>query len=246
MITTSINSEYRFRMAVVAAVIAAMGGWFVYDGAIGYPNKNRESRKFAEKVYALKEAGEFPSPKAWLKDEAGDGVTRIEAWARSNDVKVANSVMTAIKDADARIDKIYQTEADKKAALEKVAKHEEQMYETMIKTPYSKTELKTQFGCAGFCFFFALFLIGVLARRSFTRFTADDEGIARNRERFAWKDLTEIDWADWHTKHIVRMLFGERLWTLDGWFYARVDDIVALALEKRKDFTMPEKPAEKE
>jgi len=246
MITTSINKEYALRMAGVALVIAAMGGWFVYDGAVGYPNKNTAHEQFAEKLRELKAEGTLPVAAEWLKEET-NGVLRIEQFAREMPgVKISSSMMNVIRDTQSRIELVHQKEPDKVKAAQQAGVLEAMLAEKMLEPPYNQTELNTQFGFAVFAFVFAALLIGVLARRMLTRITADETGVILNGEPFAFADLTSVDWARWHDKHIVRMSFGDRSLKLDGWFHTRVDDIVALLLEKRKDFTMPEKPAAKE
>lgn len=37
---------YRWRLAAMAGLLLFLGGWFLYDGAIGYPNKNIERLAF--------------------------------------------------------------------------------------------------------------------------------------------------------------------------------------------------------
>ena len=244
MIATSINNEYRLRMAVVAVVIAAMGAWFVYDGAIGYPQKNKAHEVFAAKLGALEKV---PTAAEWLADKDGDGVPFVERFARDEaGMKPSSSIMNAIKDTRARVEQIHQKEPDKAVAAQRAAEQEEALAKKMRDAPYNHTDIQTQFGFAIFAFAFAGLLLGVLAKRAATRIIAGDDAITRNGERFAYADLTAIDWGQWHAKHIVRMSFGNRALKLDGWHHARVDDIVALALKKRTDFKMPGKPASKE
>jgi len=246
MISTSINNEYALRMAGVALVIAAMGGWFVYDGAVGYPNKNKDHERFAEKLLELQAAEALPKAVEWLKEDT-NGVVRVEQFARDEaGVKISSSKMNAIKDTQARIELVHQKEANKEVAAKQAGDLESELVKTLLKPPYSQWELHEQFAFAGFAFLFAAFLLGILAKRALTRITADDTGIRKNNELFAYADLTSVDWAKWHYKHIVRLAFGDRALKLDGWHHTRVDDIVALLLEKRKDLTMPEKPAAKE
>jgi len=246
MIATSINKEYCLRMAGVALVIAAMGGWFVYDGAVGYPGKNRAHERLAEKLRELREAGTFPKAAEWLK-EGTNGVVFAEQFALDEaGVKLHSSTLNTVKDTQARIGQIFQREPDNAKAAQQAGVLEAALAESMARQPYSQAELNTQFGFAVFAFLFAALLLGVLARRASTRITADGAGISRNNERFEYAELTSIDWAQWHNKHIARLSFGSRSLKLDGWHHTRVDDIVALVLENRKDFTMPEKPAAKE
>jgi len=245
MIATSINNEYRLRMAGVALVIAAMGAWFVYDGAVGYPAKNKDHERLAEKLRELREAGGLPTAAEWLKENT-NGVSRVDALANETGAKVPSSAMNAIKDTRAKIEQIHQKEPDAAKAAKMAGDMEAALAEKMLKPPYSKGDLTEQFGFAAFAFLFAAFLLGILARRALTRITADETGITRNNERFNYADLTFADWSKWHEKHIVRRSFGDRALTLDGWFYNGVDDIVALLLAARKDFTMPEPPAAKE
>ena len=245
MIITSIHNEYRLRMAGVAMVIAAMGAWFAYDGAVGYPAKNREHARFAEKLRELKEAGNLPKAAEWLKENS-DGVPYVEEFARKEGILLLNRVKEAIRDEVAKIDGAHAKGLDKSQVDESVARHEEALFAKMLDPPYTPVDLHTQFGFAALAFVFAAILLGVLAKRELTRVAADDAGVLRNGKRFAYSDLTDINWGQWHHKHIARLVFGNKAVTLDGWHRRGVDDIVALVLEHRKDFTMPEKPAKKE
>jgi len=242
MIKTTINSEYRFRMAGVAVVIAAMGAWFVYDGAIGYPKKNEAHAIFAAALQALQQEGEPPKAAEWLK-ENDDGEPYIEQFARGAGVKLASSKIEYVKSTQAKVEAVFNKEPDKEKAAAKAGEIEAALTAKLMSPLYNETDLNTQFGFAVVFFLFAGLLIGMVAARARVTFTADDEGLGRNNERFAYAELTSIDWAQWHDKHIARFAFGATGWTLDGWHYANVDDIVAKVLEHRKDFTMPEKPA---
>jgi len=244
MIKTTINNEYRLRMTGVALVIAAMGAWFVYDGAIGYPNKNKEHAVFVEKLLELREQmeGELPKAAEWLK-ENGAGERYIEQFAREAGVKLPSIKIEDIKSIQSKIESVHNTEPDTKKAAVEAARHENVLADKLAQAPYDDTALMTQFGFALVFFAFAGLLIGMVVARARVKFTADDDSLARNNERFAYSELTGIDWKEWHDKHIVRFVFGDHKWTLDGWHYAHVDDIVTQVLAKRKDFTMPEKPA---
>ena len=243
MIATSINNEYVLRMAGVALVIAGMGAWFAYDGAAGYPKKNAAHARFAEKARALEKA---PTAAEWLRKDDGE-VSHIERFARDEaNAKLPSSILAAVKDTQARIEQIHQKEPDTKKASDEAKRLEEGLAQKILEPPYGAGDLHTQFGFAAAAFLFAVSLVGFLAWRASIRFTADDTGVTRGGERFDWADLSAVDWAQWRHKHIARLSFGGRVLKLDGWFYARVDDIVALMLEKRKDFTMPDEPAKKE
>jgi len=244
MIKTTVNNEYRLRMTGVALVIAAMGAWFVYDGAIGYPNKNKEHTVFVEKLQELREQmeGELPKAAEWLKENDA-GERYIEQFAREAGVKLPSLKIEDIKSTQAKVEGVHNTEPDARKAAAEAARHENTLVEKLMQLPYDDTALMTQFAFAVIFFAFAVLLVGMVVARARVKFTADDEGLARNNQRFAYSELTDIDWKEWHDKHIVRFVFGGSKWTLDGWHYANVDDIVAQVLAKRKDLTMPEKPA---
>jgi len=254
MIKTTINNEYRLRMAGVAVVIAAMGAWFVYDGAIGYPQKNEAHTVFAAALRALQEEGEPPKAAEWLK-ENDDGEPYIEQFAREAGVKLASAKIDYVKSTQAKVEAVFNKEPDKEKAATKAGEIEEALTQKLMEPPYNETDLNTQFGFAVVFFLFAALLVGMVTMRARVKFTADDEGLGCNNHRFAYSELTNIGWEQWHDKHIVRFVFQKPendsidgptrlfVWKLDGWHYANVDDIVAKVLEHRKDFTMPEKPA---
>ena len=248
MITTSINREYRQRWLAVALVITAMGAWFVYDGAIGYPKKNEKHAGFVAALEALEkekaEAGEaMPAAKDWLKEDDDGGGRYIDRFARAAGVELSTSQVEEIKGTRDRVADTHRMEPDTKKAAEIIAVYEKNLLVNLKKPPYDKASINTQFGFAVFAFLFAAILVGLVAKRMRVTFTADERGLSRNNERFAYADLTGIDWAKWHEKGIARLNFNGTVWTLDAWYHAGIDEIIALILEKRRDFTMPEKPA---
>ncbi len=238
--TTTINGEYRLRLAGVALVIAAMGAWFAYDGAIGYPQKNAQHAVFVQKLEALGE--KTPTPAEWLK-ENDEGVRYIDEFAQAAGVKLASSKVEEIKSTQMKIEQAQKSEASKQEIAAQIAQLEQYVENKLKAEPYEETAIQTQFGFAVFAFLFAGFLVALLVVRSRTVFAADDECVMKNNEHFAYSELTGIDWSKWHEKQIVRLNFGNRSLTLDGWHYAHVDELVAQVLAKRPDFTMPEKPA---
>ena len=250
MITTTVNLEYALRMAGVALLIAAMGVWFTYDGAIGYPRKNEEHLVFVEKLRELQAGLEaenkaLPTAAEWLK-ENDDGVPAITQFANQAGVELRSLYMDNIKDTDAKIQRIHARSVDKEEAAQRVAELEASMLGKLTAQPFDQTSLNTQFGFAVFGYLFAGFLLLMVFIRWRARPGADDGGIVSRGRRYAYSELTGMDWKQWHDKQIVRLAFGNRVLTLDGWFHTRVDEIVALVLEKRKDFTMPERPAKEE
>ena len=247
MITTKVNKDYRLSRLGVAFLITAMGAYFVYDGFIGYPQKNEKHAGFVAKLEALEkaksDAGEaMPASKDWMKPD-DNGERYIERFAREAGVTMSTKQIEEIKGTEERARQIHQSEPDAKKAAAAIAMLEKSLLEKLKEPPYTQTELSTQIFFAALFFLFAAYLAGQVAMRRRVVFAADAEGLSRNGERLAWTEFSSADFARWHEKGIVHLNFKGRAWTLDAWHYSGVDEIVTLMMEKRKDFTMPEKPA---
>jgi hypothetical protein len=71
-ITTRVSKEWKKRQIIIASLLAALGGWFYYDGAIDYPRKNVRYDQFtaweaegktAEQTEALARERGWPAKK---------------------------------------------------------------------------------------------------------------------------------------------------------------------------------------
>ena len=247
MITTSINRQFRLQYLGVALLISAMGAYFVYDGAVGYPRKNEKHAGFVAALEALEktkaEAEEpMPSAKDWMKPD-DNGERHIDRFARDAGVKMTTKQIAEIRGVEERVGDVLKAEPDAKKAAAAIAVLEMNLLEKLKEPPYSQTDLTTQFWFAVIFFLFAAGVAGLVALKARVKFAADAEGLSRNSERVAWTEFSSADLARWHEKGIARLNFKGRAWLLDEWHYSGVKEIVGLMLEKRGDFTMPEKPA---
>lgn len=237
MITTSINREYLLRMAGVSLIIAAMGAWFVYDGAVKYPRQNVEYKSFVE---ALEARPEVRTAQA-LMEEDDAGVTAVERISREAGLELPSKKLELVKGTKEAVDKILETDGDPKAKEAQVRKHEGELQKKLRELPYGESDIRSQFICAGLAFAFALYLGGVLLRRMRTRYTADDGGIGAGSRRHAYADISRVDWSRWATKDIAKIIFKDNsVLTLDAWHYNGVKEIVGIILGKRSDLNPPD------
>ena len=64
-----IRSSYRLRLGIIAIALLAVGGWFTYDGAAGYPNENIKRNRYLE----IKEEFGAEAPPVWRQEAEEQG-----------------------------------------------------------------------------------------------------------------------------------------------------------------------------
>ncbi len=227
MITT-LNKEYAVRFAGVAALLLAFAGWFIYDGAVGYPGENARVAPVAAELAARK-----LSPADWMNTARTGTAPLTEAFrAKGFDeppAKIADTFSSMIGIQDPRAQ-----EPEVAAAV----------FAQPIHTP---DDIRAQFVSAAISAAFALLLLAVVGYRACVRFELDG-GVLRRTvfgtpKEWPLTALTEADDSQWKKRAILRVAFGADRVTLDAWHYAGIRPI-AEALLAAAGKANPPPPAE--
>lgn len=212
---TRLNKEYAVRFVGVAALLLAFAGWFVYDGAVGYPGENARVAPVAERLAARNLA-----PADWMNTARTGTAPLVEAFREAGfehpPAKIADtfSSMIGIQDPGAQDPKVA-------AAV-------------FAKPIHSPDDIRAQFVSAAISVAFALLLLGILAYRACIRFELDGGVLRRTAfgttSEWPLTALTAVDGSQWKKRAILRAAFGADRVTLDAWHYAGIRPIAEALL----------------
>lgn len=207
---SSINREYALRFLGVALLFLAFSGWFLYDGFIGYPQKNAAFLPVGEAL-----AQQDLTPTDWM-NTAKTGVAPLteafEAKGMTPPSKVQDAFNSWIRAGDPLA---LETEAAQKT----------------LRTPlYSEDDIRAQFISAGIGMLAVLALLLLVAARYLTSYTLTDDALevtfASKTTRYPLDTLSALDDSQWEKRGIAVVRFGNASVKLDAWHHQGVKAIV--------------------
>ncbi len=214
-LATSINREYALRLVGVTLLFWVLSGWFLFDGAYGYPQENAKVTPVFQSLAKQEltatdwmntaKTGVAPLVEAFRK--AGLNVPKkitetFQSWERANDPR-AHSITAA-----------------------------QQMFLSPL---YDAEAIRTQFISAAIGFLAGVGLLGLLLIRLMTRFEWDGVALSRytlgKTRTFPRKELRHVDDSQWHHRGILKLCFEHGSVTLDAWHHAGIRPIAEVFLQ---------------
>lgn len=227
---TVINKEYALRFVGVAALLLAFSGWFVYDGAVGYPGENARVAPVAEKL-----AARGLSPADWMNTARTGTAPLAEAFRAEGfenpPAKIADTFSSMIGIQDPR------------------AQQPEVAAAVFAQPIHTDDDIRAQFVSAAISLGFAVLLLAIVAYRAGIRFEFDGACLRRTAfgktAEWSLSDLTAVDDRQWKKRAVLRVAFRSGTVTLDAWHYAGIRPIASALLKaagKVPDQPAPETP----
>lgn len=202
--TTSINKEYALRFLGVALLFAGFAGWFLYDGAIGYPERNAAVAPVAEAL-----AARDLTPADWVNTAKTGTAPLTEAFRKAGlepPAKIADTFTSWVRAEDPR------------------AHRTEEARQTLLRPVYGEEDIRAQFVSAVVALLAALGLLALVALRFLTRHTLDDAALTVSTplgtRRYPLTSLERVDDTQWEKRGILKATFAEGTVTLDVWHHA--------------------------
>ncbi len=214
--TTTLNKEYALRFLGVALLFLAFTGWFLYDGMIGYPQKNAAVKPVAEAL-----AKQELTAEDWMNSVKTGTSPLVEGFRAAGleaPAKISDTYGSWINTQDPR--------ARDKAAATAV----------LLQPIYSDNDILAQFVSAVIGLLAALLLVVIVAVRYLTRYTLNETDLivhfGKKSVAYPRTSLTQLDDAQWSTRGILKLHFGPRTITLDAWHHSGVKEIAEAFLPK--------------
>ncbi len=206
-----LNKEYAKRFVGVALLLIAFAGWFLYDGAIGYPEKNAKVAPVAAVL-----ANRNLSPAEWM-NAAKTGTAPLVAAFREAGF---DQPPTKITDAFSSMLSIN----DPAAQQPEVAKA------ILLRPLYSQDDILAQYVSASISLAFAALLIAIVLWRARLHYRLDEKCLSivlkNDSVHYPLERLYDVDDAQWHKRGILRVRFKDApAVTLDAWHYANMRPI---------------------
>lgn len=225
MATARLNSEYARRMCGVGALLLALAGWSIYDGAVAWPRANAG---LAEVRPALLEgcAGGL-TPEAWLSapDGPGGDFPLKEAFAKAGRPLPRSLVV--------ELSEITRPEGDSAEARRARAEAAANLFSRDL---YPEGKRRGQFVQAAVLAILALLAFRAVWTKRGVEYSSGDDGLSGNGFGSApipWDEVESVNWGRWESKGVIGIIAsGGRRFTLDGWHFKGVRDIAA-ELERR-------------
>ncbi|MEG1933820.1 MAG: hypothetical protein RR133_04455 [Kiritimatiellia bacterium] len=222
-ITTALNREYALRFLGVALFFAALAGWFLYDGRIGYPAENARIAPIAAELSAR-----GLTPAEWMNRAKTGTAPLVEAF-RAKGFKKAPA---KISDAFASMMSVQDPKADDVDCARAI----------FAQPIHSEEDIHAQFISAALGLAAGFLLLGIVLRRWVTRFTLDTETpqgplltVTRGTRlrSYPLSALTAVEEEQWKKRGILRLLFDNERITLDAWHYRHIREIASFILTFR-------------
>jgi len=218
-LTTSVNREYALRLAGVALLFAALTGWFLYDGAIGYPKENAAVAPIAA------ELAQANLPAADWMNGAKTGVAPLTEAFERRGLRVPG--------------RISETFSSWLSASDPLATNPEAAAAVLTAPVHSEDDIRAQYISAVLGVLASLGLLGLLAFRLATRFELTEETLTvrvcgYSRE-WTLSELAAIDQSQWEKRGILKLRFPQGSVTLDAWHYAGIRPIVERLLARKAE-----------
>lgn len=225
MATARLNSEYARRMCGVGALLLALSGWSIYDGAVAWPRANAG---IASVRPALVEAcASGMTPEAWLA--APDGAAGTFPLKEVFD-KAGRPLPRALVQELSEITYPTGDSADARRARADAAA------DLFSRDLYPEGKRRGQFVQAAVLAILAMLAFRAVWVKRGVEYSAGDDGLSGNGfgpAPIPWDEVESIDWSRWDSKGVIGVAAaGGRRFTLDGWHFKGVRDIAA-ELERR-------------
>lgn len=215
---TTLNREYALRFLGVAVLFLGLSGWFLYDGLIGYPQKNAQVAPVAEAL-AQKNLPAID----WMNEVKTGTAPLVEAFRQAEVAvpsKLTDTFMSWIRADDPR------------------AKDPAFAAAVLRKPLYSGEDIRTQFISAGIGVIASALLLCIVVWRFFTRFTLDETALTcrtlLGTGTYPLADLVSLDDSQWEKRGIFKATFRTAAVTLDAWHHAGIRPIVEALQAARK------------
>jgi hypothetical protein len=211
ILSTVINREYAIRFLGVAILFIALSGWFLYDGVIGYPQKNE---KIAPIAATLSQRNLTATD--WMNTAKTGTAPLVEAFQAAGlqvPAKYSDTFNSWIRAGDQRANDVA-------------------LAQEVLKMPvYSADDIKAQFVSAGIGVLAAFGLLAILFVRFITRYTLDETTLTvyfcKQSHAYSLSELQRIDVSQWEKRGILKIYFNNGLVTLDAWHHTGIREIVA-------------------
>ncbi len=209
-LTTSINREYALRFLGVTVLFVALAGWFLYDGQIGYPQKNAAVAPVAAEL-----ATRALAPADWVNTAKTGTAPLTEAFRAAGlepPTKVADTFTSWVRADDPR------------------AMRPEEATRVLQQPLYSQEDIRAQFISAAVSLIAALGLLVIVAIRFRTRHMLDDDALTvvtpLGTRRYPLDTLQGLDDSQWAKRGICKVNFTSGRVTLDAWHHTGVRALV--------------------
>ncbi len=205
-LTTTLNREYALRLLGVAVLFIGLSGWFLYDGARGYPAENAAVAPVAAEL-----AKQPKTPRDWVNTAKTGTVPLIDAF-QARGVKAPGKFVDGFT-SWVRADDPKADDPQAAAAL-------------LAQPVHSADDIRTQFISAAIGLLAAAGLLALLALRWATTLRLEGEAlvqrVAGRERRFALAELRELDDREWAKRGIAKARFAAGTVTLDAWHHANI------------------------
>lgn len=212
------------RMCLVGALMAGLSAWFIYDGAIGYPNAN--AALAAVRPALLADCGRGLTPEEFLEPSDAAGGTLLRK-------RFAEAGLALPRMLHQNLSEITNPEGNDPEAR---ARRSEQAARLFSGELFPRDKRMGQFAMAAVMALFAILAFAAVLAKRGVEFTADDSGLGGNGvgpSPLPWEDVSSVDWSRWKSKGIVTVkASGGRRVVLDGWHFKGVREIAA-EIERR-------------
>ncbi|MGN0885817.1 MAG: hypothetical protein ACI4RT_02340 [Candidatus Spyradenecus sp.] len=215
-LTTTLNREYALRLLGVAVLFIGLSGWFLYDGARGYPAENAAVAPVAAEL-----AQQPLTPADWVNTAKTGTVPLIDAF-QARGLKAPSKFVDGFTS--------WVRAGDPKG-------NDPQAAAALLRQPvHSPEDIRTQFISAGIGLLAAAGLLALLAWRRLTTLRLEPEALVRTvagrSQRFALAELRDVDDREWTKRGIARARFATGTVTLDAWHHAGIREIHARLVER--------------
>jgi len=233
MAEAKLNREYVNSRLGVGAFMVACCVWSLYDGLVGWPQKNAAMEKARPLLL-----GTNLTVTAWIAqdDNGDDALVRLFRQTGGN---VPGKLIGKIKELE-----LPSTLANDTISLERQSAQLRKLFEAPV---YSDGDVQTQWWQAGITMLLGLLAFAAIGRKANMRFIADDHGMSGNGfgpQTLAYEDITAINWAKWAEKGIIVLTFNSgKAVKLDGWHFSGMKGIADEIRKHRPDLA-PDAPDE--
>ncbi len=215
-------------MCGVAAFMAAICIWSLYDGFVAWPNKNSE---FERTRPALQ--GTNLMARAWIAKTGENGRSPLDLIFSQQGLKTPSKLVKKI-DEHKMADNLPQDLSREERERERVA-----LAHIFSEPLYSSDDLQGQVVMAAIAALVAGWILLLVTPRISKVFVADQNGLHGSGFggiSLKYADIESMDWKLWDKKGIVRVKINNgALFILDGWHYKGIGEIVKTIVEHRPD-----------
>jgi len=228
MAEAKINREYLLRMCGVSAFMVAICVWSLYDGYVAWPRKNTEFDQVRSSLQATN-----LTARAWLAKTGENGETPLSEFYSAKGLVAPPKLIR-------KIDEYKMADNLPGELVNQGREREKQALKHIFESPlYSPSDLQGQLVMAVITALVAGWILFLVIReipKVYIAGETDLSGSGFGDNRFKYDDIQSMDWKLWDKKGIVKLLFKSgKSYTLDGWHFKGVKDVVETVVENRPD-----------